>query len=109
MDRAARPDAPGPANPAMAVSFLGDGATNQGVIHEAMNMAALWKIPAVYFIENNLYAVATSVKEACAVERLAQCGLSHGIGGSSWTAWIPSRFPSPCGGPGRRRSLRHRG
>jgi 2-oxoisovalerate dehydrogenase E1 component len=65
----------------MAVSFLGDGATNQGVIHEAMNMAALWKIPAVYFIENNLYAVATSVKEACAVERLAQCGLSHGIGG----------------------------
>jgi 2-oxoisovalerate dehydrogenase E1 component len=65
----------------IAVSFLGDGATNQGVIHEAMNMAVLWKIPVVYLIENNLYAVATSVREACAVQRLAQCGVSHGIPG----------------------------
>lgn len=71
----------GRAAPGIAVSFLGDGATNQGIIHEAMNMAALWKIPVVYVIENNLYAVATSVRESCAVERLAQCGASHGIPG----------------------------
>lgn len=68
-------------NGGKAVSFLGDGATNQGVIHEAMNMAALWKIPVVYFVENNLYAVATPVSESCAVQRLAQCGTSHGLPG----------------------------
>ena len=89
----------------IAVSFLGDGATNQGVIHEAMNMAALWKIPVVYVIENNLYAVATSVRESCAVERLAQCGASHGIPGlvvdgmDPVAAYLALREARACGGP----------
>ncbi|MCX7788243.1 MAG: dehydrogenase E1 component subunit alpha/beta [Spirochaetes bacterium] len=65
--------------PQVAVSFLGDGAVHQGVVHEVMNMANLWKIPVIYFIENNLYAVATSVKEASAVSRLAQIGMGYGL------------------------------
>lgn len=63
----------------VAVSFLGDGAVHQGVVHEVMNMAKLWKIPVLYFIENNLYAVATSVHEASAVSRLAQIGMGYGL------------------------------
>ena len=65
--------------PQVAVSFLGDGAVNQGVVHEVMNMAQLWKLPVIFFVENNLYAVATSVKEACAVERIAQVGIGYGL------------------------------
>ncbi|MFQ3619539.1 MAG: thiamine pyrophosphate-dependent enzyme [Spirochaetales bacterium] len=63
----------------VAVSFLGDGAVHQGVVHEVMNMAKLWKLPVLYFIENNQYAVATSVKEASAVSHLAQIGLGYGL------------------------------
>lgn len=65
--------------PNCAVAFMGDGALGQGVVHEVMNMAAVFGIPVIYFIENNLYAVATHVSEAFAVEHLAQHGLAHGI------------------------------
>lgn len=64
-----------------AVAFMGDGALGQGVVHEVMNMAAVFAVPVIYFIENNLYAVATHVAEAFAVEHLAQHGLAHGIDG----------------------------
>jgi len=89
----------------MAVSFLGDGASNQGVIHEAMNMAALWKIPVVYYVENNLYAVATAVSESCAVTRLAQCGTSHGLPGvvidgqDPIAAYLAVKHAAALGGP----------
>lgn len=63
----------------LGVAFMGDGAVNQGVVHETMNMASLWSIPVVFFIENNLYAVATHSAESSAVERLAQKGIGHGI------------------------------
>ncbi len=58
---------------------FGDGAVNQGSFHEALNLAGLWKLPIVYFLENNLYAVATSVREASAIERLALRALSYGM------------------------------
>jgi 2-oxoisovalerate dehydrogenase E1 component len=58
---------------------FGDGAANQGSFHEALNLAGLWKLPIVYFLENNLYAVATSVREASAVERLAIRASSYGM------------------------------
>jgi len=63
----------------VGVSFMGDGAAQQGAVHEVMNMAALWKIPVIYFIENNLYAVATHVRESCNLEHLAQRGLGYGL------------------------------
>ena len=45
----------------VVVGFVGDGALHQGALHEALNMAGLWKLPLICFIENNLYAVATKV------------------------------------------------
>ena len=47
--------------PNVAVSFMGDGATNEGAFHEALNMAAIWQVPVVFVIENNLYGASTPV------------------------------------------------
>ena len=65
----------------IGVSFLGDGAVNQGIVHEVMNMAALWSLPVVYVIENNMYAVATHVNESSSLEHLAQRCLGYGLQG----------------------------
>ena len=55
----------------VVVAFVGDGALHQGALHEALNMAGLWSLPLICFVENNLYAVATSVRQASAVEDLS--------------------------------------
>ncbi len=52
----------------VVVCFFGDGAINQGSFHEACNLAGIWGLPIIYFVENNSYAVGTSVEQACAVE-----------------------------------------
>ncbi|MCK4417751.1 MAG: MFS transporter [Candidatus Latescibacteria bacterium] len=65
----------------LVVSFFGDGAVNQGVFHEALNLAGLWKLPIVYIIENNLYAVATNVKEAFPINNLSLHAVSYGMKG----------------------------
>ena len=54
----------------VTVCLFGDGATNQGVFHEAMNMAALYRVPVVFVCENNGYGIGTSVTRASAVEQL---------------------------------------
>ncbi len=54
----------------VVVCLFGDGATNQGVFHEAMNMAALYQVPVVFVCENNGYGIGTSVVRASAVEQL---------------------------------------
>ena len=55
----------------VAVSFFGDGAVNEGIFHEALNMASLWKLPAIYIIENNQYALSMTVAESSALPDLA--------------------------------------
>ena len=62
-------------------TFLGDGAINQGQIYEAFNMAALWKLPALYVIENNEYSMGTSVRRSTAMTDLSKKGESFGIPG----------------------------
>lgn len=61
----------------VTLTFLGDGAANQGSLHETLNMAMLWKLPVVFCVENNGYGMGTSVKRASAVEDLWKHGLAH--------------------------------
>lgn len=65
----------------VVVIFFGDGAANQGTFHESLNLAALWRLPAVYVCENNLYAMSTPVREACAVEHIADRAAAYGMPG----------------------------
>jgi 2-oxoisovalerate dehydrogenase E1 component len=66
----------------VSVTYFGDGATNIGSVLETMNLAAAWKLPVCFFIENNQYAVSTTVQEATGEPRLSARGLGFGI--PSW-------------------------
>ncbi len=63
----------------VAVSFFGDGATNQGQFHEALNLAAIWKLPAIFVLENNGYGEATPTEHVTPVTDLAVRAQSYAM------------------------------
>jgi TPP-dependent pyruvate/acetoin dehydrogenase alpha subunit len=61
--------------------FFGDGASNNGTFHEALNMAAMWSLPVVFICENNLYAMGTRITNVTAVENIADRAVGYGMPG----------------------------
>jgi len=66
---------------AVVLCYFGDGAVNQGVVHECMNMAAIWRLPILFVIENNLYAECTRVDETSSLHDLAARAGAYGLDG----------------------------
>ncbi len=68
-------------NGRVAICFHGDGGTNQGVWHESINMAAAWKLPVIFLIENNQYAIATCLSSVTCENNLYKRAVGYGIEG----------------------------
>ena len=65
------------------VVFFGDGAANEGIFHEACNMASLWKLPVVYLCENNQYGLSTAMADSTSIGRLSQRAAAYSMPGTT--------------------------
>ncbi len=81
----------------LAINFIGDGGTSTGDFHEALNMAAVWKLPLVLVIENNRYAFATPAGQQYAAERLSDRAVGYGIAGETVDGNDPDAMAAALG------------
>ena len=65
----------------VSVAFFGDGASNEGTFHEALNMAAVMKLPVIFVCENNGFGISVPVKQSTSVENIADRAAGYGIPG----------------------------
>ncbi len=65
----------------VTLCYAGDGSTNQGSFHESVNMASIWDLPVVFFIENNKYGMSGNIKEVTNIENLSERAAAYGIEG----------------------------
>jgi pyruvate dehydrogenase E1 component alpha subunit len=63
----------------VAIAFFGDGAVNQGIFHEGLNLAAIWQVPVIFFCENNLYSEMTPIRAMVRIEHLSDRAAAYGI------------------------------
>lgn len=75
--------------PGVAVSFIGEGAANQGAFHEAMNLAAVWKLPMIVVVEDNAWGISVSKEASTAIQRNSDRAAAYGIPGH----YIPGNDP----------------
>lgn len=67
----------------VSLTYMGDGAVNQGQVYESFNMAQLWKLPVIFIIENNRYGMGTSIERASSTTDFFHRGAAHGIPGEA--------------------------
>ena len=65
----------------VAVAFFGDGGANQGILHESMNLASIWKLPVIFLCENNLYAESTPVEYSTSIQNIADRAAGYSMPG----------------------------
>jgi len=65
----------------IVVCFFGDGATNEGSFHEALNLASVWKVPVIFYSINNGYGISTSIKKVTNIEHIYERAVAYGIPG----------------------------
>ncbi len=73
----------------VAISFIGEGAANQGAFHESLNLAAIWNAPVVFVIEDNSYGISVAKKDCTAIEKNSDRASAYGISG----VFVPGNDP----------------
>src|SRR5690606_11548858 len=67
----------------ICVVFFGDGASNEGIFHEALNMASVWKLPVVFVLENNQFGLSTRITDVAAIDRFSRRAASYSMPGET--------------------------
>ena len=94
--------------PQVVLCFFGEAAVNIGAFHESLNMAALWKLPCIYIVENNRYGMGTAIERASAIYDVARARAPTTWPARRWTAWTSWPCARSSAAPSTSRGARAR-